>query len=265
MSKSGSKVEVDSRVGSKQLLPLLKKLHIPATKTRLEYGDFALDGNGPEGEVRVGVERKTIYDLLSSIGSGRLSSHQLPGLVKEYDYCWIVVEGLWRPGKDNVVEVFRGGWRKAPGWISYSEVDRYLVTLEVRGGMRVRRTTNLTETAIFLGGLRRWWSKPWEAHRAHLGVEKGVDSRLMGRTLENEILAARTPKAWAQLRRKVVRRVACTLPGLGYEKSAAVAKRFGTVEDLVEAGGKEWQEVPGIGKTLGGRMPKLLRGSASEE
>lgn len=257
--RSKAKVEVDSRVGSKQLLPLLKKLHVPAVSARLEYGDAAMDGNGPEGEVRVGVERKTIYDLLSSIGSGRLSAHQLPGLVKEYDYRWIVVEGVWRPGKDNVVEVWRGGWRKAPGWISYAEVDRYLVTLEVRGGVKVRRTTNLYETAIFIRGLRMWWSKPWEAHRAHLAVQKGVDSRLLGTTLERDILAARTPKDWERIRRKVVRRMAAALPGLGWEKSEAVMKRFGDTGEMVDAGREQWEEVKGIGKTLGERLPRLLR------
>jgi ERCC4-type nuclease len=258
-AKDVSKVEIDSRIGSKQLLPLLKKLHVPAVSTRLEFGDAALTGNGPDGEVRIGVERKTIYDLLSSIGSGRLSAHQLPGMVKEYDYRWIVVEGLWRPGKDNVIEVWRGGWRQAPGWISYHEVDRYLVTLEVRGGVHVRRTSNLHETAVFLGGLRRWWSKPWKAHRAHLAIQKGVDSRLLGTTLERDILAAKTPKDWDRVRRKVVRRVAQVLPGLGWEKSEAVMKRFEDSGEMVDAGRSEWEEVPGIGKTLGERLPKLLR------
>ena len=94
-------VQVDDRVGSRELLPELKRLHIPAEKVRLPFADAAFEGNGPAGPVKVGIERKTIYDLMQSMTTGRLSAHQLPGLVQNFDHRWIVVEGPSRPAKTS--------------------------------------------------------------------------------------------------------------------------------------------------------------------
>lgn len=237
-------VEVDDRVGSRELLPELKKLHTPAVKVRLPFADAAFEGEGEKGVVKIGVERKTIYDLIQSMTTGRLSSHQLPGLVQTYDFRYIVVEGLWRPGRDGVVEVWKGGgWRAAPTRLGWFEVDRYLTTLEVRGGCWVRRTGSLWETAVMVGSLYRWWGKEWKEHRGHLQLEKGL--------MPDRVLFSKP---------SYPRLVASVLPGIGWEKSLAVAKRFKTVRAMVEAGPKEWREVPGIGKTLGDRLPMILEG-----
>ena len=56
----------------------------------------------------------------------------------------------------------------------------------------------------------------------------------------------------------LVRRVAAQLEGIGWEKSAAVATRFATVLDMVVATEKEWQAVPGVGKTLAARAVQQL-------
>lgn len=237
---------VDDRIGSKELLPeLTKKLGLPAKIGRLMFGDVSLDGKGPGGKtVHVGVERKTIGDLLNSIQSGRLSSHQLPGLVQIYDYRWIVVEGLWKPGKDNLIEEWRGGgWRPVRSRMSYFDLDRYLITLEVRGGCHVRRTGSLWETAVFVGNLYRWWGKEWESHRGHLGLEKGL-----------------TPDRVLFSRPSYPRLVANVLPGIGWEKSKSVAKHFHTVQAMVEGSPKDWERIPGIGKKLSIQLPMLLAG-----
>lgn len=237
-------VKIDDRVGSRELLPELRKLHCPTEKVRLPFADAAFEGEGEKGPVKVGVERKTVGDLIQSMTSGRLSSHQLPGLVQEYDYRWIVVEGLWRPGRDGVIEVWRkGGWRQADTRLGWFEVDRYLTTLEVRGGCWVRRTGSLWETAVLVNSLYKWWGKDWKEHRGHLQLEKGL--------MPDRVLY--TKPSYPRL-------VASVLPGIGWEKSKAVAKRFRTVRAMVEAGPAEWRQVPGIGKTLGLRLPMILEG-----
>ena len=52
--------------------------------------------------------------------------------------------------------------------------------------------------------------------------------------------------------------MAAQLEGIGWEKSAAVAARFATVLDMVVATEKEWQAVPGVGKTLAARAVQQL-------
>ena len=241
-----AEIIIDDRVGSRELLPELKKLHLPCRIERLEFADAAFTGKGKKGkQVKIGIERKTINDLINSMTSGRLSAHQLPGLVQSYDYRWVVVEGLWRPGRDNVIEVWKaGGWRQANTRLSYSQLAGYRHSLEVNGACYTWRTGSLWETANEIGLLYRWWQKDWEEHRGHLAIDKGM-------LLPDRILFERP---------SYPRLVAAVLPGIGWKRSKAVAKFFHTIERMVEAGPKEWMQIEGVGKELGVRLPMILRG-----
>jgi len=240
---AGREILVDDRVGSRELLPDLKQLHLPCSLTRLPFGDVAFEGEGPKGTVRVGIERKTIGDLINSFTSGRLSSHQLPGLVQNYEYRWIFIEGLWKAGRDGCIEVWRGKWRPASTRVGYYQLAGYMAALEVNGACWIRRTGSLWETANDVGILFRWWGKPWKQHRSHLVIEKGL---LPDRVLFNNP--------------SYPRKVAAVLPGVGWEKSRAVAKHFKTIQAMVEASPEEWMKIEGIGKGLGLKLPMLIRG-----
>jgi ERCC4-type nuclease len=227
-----------------EIFSALRFLHLPVDKTRLEFGDAAFIGEGPRGKVMVGVERKTIRDLMNSFVSKRLQTTQLPGMAKAYDYRWLVVEGLWRPSQDNIIEIWRGGgWRPAECRLPYHVIEQFLFSVEVNGGCWVRHTHNIRETALFLSNLFQWWGRTWDEHRSMNVIDKGLP---VNRALLVKPTFART--------------VAATIPGIGWEKSKGVVRRFGTVEKMATAGEKEWMEVPGIGKKLGARIPKLMRG-----
>ena len=74
---------VDSREGSKQLQPLLRDSKL----TRLEFADFAFTGSDRDGRIsQIGIEYKTLPDVLSCIADGRFAGHQLPGMMKAYDH-----------------------------------------------------------------------------------------------------------------------------------------------------------------------------------
>ncbi len=256
---STRKILVDDRRGSKELLPELRKLSIPAELERLQFGDFAFTGNGPKGEVLIGVERKTVSDLISSITGARLSARQLPGMVQTYPYRWIYVEGLWRSGRDSRIEIFKewwerptkkgggrmvlGAWFPASTQISWFQLAGRIVNLQVKGACWVDSTISMRDTAAKLGVLFHWWGKPWSVHRGHLQLEKGL-----------------TPDKILYARPSYPRLVANVLPGIGWEKSKAVARHFHTIEAMVEAGPGEWRKVAGIGKKLGERLPAIMRG-----
>src|SRR5262245_22382982 len=162
-------IRVDDRVGSCDLEPLLKARGLPVELTRLDYADVCWMGNGPEGPVLVGVELKTIGDLLSCITSQRFTGHQLPGLQDTYSVSYLLVEGLWKCGKSGELLVHRhGGWSEV-GWgkkkWSYSEVEHWLSSVEQQGGVCLWRTANRDETVAVIHARYSWWaSKDWRDH-----------------------------------------------------------------------------------------------------
>lgn len=128
--------------------------------------DFQFAGNGPEGAILAGVERKEISDLLSSMRSNRLAGSQIGKMIRTYDVSYLIVEGLWRRGRDGgVLETPYGReWAEVRGRITYSEMTRFLASLREQGGVRVWRTMNPTETAAYLVEEFSWWQKQWKDH-----------------------------------------------------------------------------------------------------
>jgi ERCC4-type nuclease len=216
-------IRVDDRVGSIELLPKLRECGVPVAKERLPFGDFAWTGHGPRGLCAVAVERKKIHDLLDSITSRRLSGHQLPGMAGEYDYVYLLVEGLWRPGPSGELEIRDGTWTSEhSNGLSYRAINGYLSTLEVRAGVIYRRVPWYTESVEVLVDLYRWWQEPWESHHSHEATYAPAEGGLGRRfTL--------LPRAVSVMEKLVMQ-----FPGLD-EKARWVAERFPTLGALVSA------------------------------
>lgn len=206
-----------------------------AAVVELDYGDAAFGGNGPDGRVEIGVERKKIGDLVNSIVSGRLSGHQLPGLMERYFKIYLVVEGVWRVSThDGEVEVPKGSeWgnlERGRMKITGVMVHHYLSTLEMFAGIVVRKTASVRETAVMIGLLEGWWQKEWSKHKAHLGLHKEPMRMMDGR------------------RPSLLVRMAAELPHIGITKALELEKHFSSVREMVEADEKRWTLIPGIGK-----------------
>ncbi len=213
---------------------------------RLEFGDIAFVGNGPNEEpALVGIERKSIGDLLNSITSGRFAGHQLPGLLNSYNAVYVIVEGLYRSGYDGILETRSGKeWfpiERGRKWL-FSEVECWLTTQEEMAGVRVRRAINPQETAAIIHGLHQWWcSKSYNEHRSHLTLHKPHDTALLRKA-------------------SLVRVIAAELPGIGWVRSEQVAKRFHTIAELVAADIKEWEGIEGIGKETARKVVSAMYG-----
>lgn len=233
---------VDRRVGSADLFTPLQRRRIPVELVTLEYADFAIVTASPAGDpILVGVERKRIRDMVQSLHSGRLAGHQLPGLIAHYTHRWIVVEGVWRCGDDGQIEVPIGKGRWDSIRMDAVGLERYLLTLELKGGCGIRHTRSAEDTATFLDALHGWWTKKaWGRHRSHLTLHKPPDVALFTKP-------------------GLVARLAAELPGVGFERAAAVARKFRTPLDMLIAGEDEWRTVPGIGKTLARRITQALQ------
>ena len=238
---------VDERVGSKDLLEPLRDAHLPAYEMKLDFGDVAFEGNGPDGPLMVGIERKKVRDLIDSMRSGRLAGHQLIGLLHDYQVNYLVVEGSCRPGPNTgVLEVpVRGGWeplRLGTTGFPYSELEGFLLGLENRAGVKVRWTYNRAQTVSLIQTMWTWWGVPWDSHRSL------------------NIVYNPAPPTVEFLKPTLERKVAVQLDGIGWEKSKQVAERFSSVAAMVGASEKEWMEIDGIGKTLAKRIVRALNG-----
>lgn len=226
---------IDPRAGSADYLTPLRNLGAPVDSVQLEFGDVAFYAS----HRAIGIELKKLNDMLQCIVTGRFSGHQLPGLARTYDEAWLIVEGFWRPGDAGVLETWkRGGWEPVKlgtrTW-QYRDLDNYLNTIEVKGGVRVKRTASEQETARTIYNLYLWW-QDFDGHRAHLALNRaGRDGALF-------------------IRPTLARRVAAELPGVGFERSSDVAVAFPTIRGMVNASEKDWTKVKGIGKTLAKRI-----------
>lgn len=251
---------LDPRTGSGDLVAWLKPLGIPVTSHQMEYGDAAFVGNGPDGMPhQVGIEIKTIGDVMNCMTSGRYAAHQLPGLLRDYDECWLVVEGQWRAREpDGLLQVFHptkhywfdlkvGGRR----WM-WNEVQGWVNSMMVLGGTKVWQTADRAGTARFLASLYHWWQKPFDSHsslktfvdyKARVGGTAGQPAMLRAPTLE--------------------RRVLKELPGLGWERSLAVERVFPNLLTAFNADEASWQRIDGVGPKTAHRIVRAIHGFSS--
>ena len=235
-------IMIDDRTGSAELAPLLSS---PTVVCRLDFADFAWSGNGPEGPVDVGVERKSLMDLLQSMTTGRLSGHQLIGLTQHYDWIYLVIEGIWRPDRHSGIlqRINRGGkWGPAAQGsrrFMARDIYNFVNTLAVMCGIITVYTSNQWETGKWLDSIHGWWGKEWGKHKSHLQFQK--------------------PTVHAHLSKPgLTTRFFSQLDGIGWDKARKLGAAFPTMADVFEA--EDWEKVDGIGPKLAASMAKQIWG-----
>lgn len=221
----------------------LRRLGVPATLGRLEFGDVAFEGWGLDGgKVAVGMELKSITGLLTDMTTGRFAGHQVPGLQRTYRYRYLVLEGAHRPAPDGLLEVGRGAqWVPSSPRLMFMDLYKYINDITVQGGIHVLRAFGKTETIHMIAAQYQSWTKPWDKHKA-LRTFNEASSVV---TLYTPTLA----RLWAK-----------DLPGIGWEKSEDVERRFKTGLKMALAPVEAWEDVPGIGKIIASRAWKAIRG-----
>jgi ERCC4-type nuclease len=245
-------ISVDDRVGSVELADTIRAMHIEVTVKRLAFGDFYWEGNGPKGACTIGVERKRLRDLLCCIQDSRFAAHQLPGMIDTYDHCYLIVEGKWSiDGRTlELIEVCKDGWRPvrlgpSHGFM-YRELDNYLNSIAAMSSCRVKTSTCPAETVAQLIDLYHWWQKSWGDHKSLKVLRK-------------------EPPKFSFFNPSVCQLMASCLPGIGYERSGAVAAKFHTPVNMVLGTVAEWMEVAGVGQGIATKVVRALTEESKEK
>lgn len=231
-SRTRFPLDVDYREGSGKFTRPLVRMGLPARTRTLEYADFAWTGNGPWGHARVGVERKTVSEIVGALGGDkRFARRQLPGLLTSYDYVWLIVEGPANPDAHSGLLMW--GNREA-GYTRqrymYSAYKRYLQTIAVKGRVFVEPSYSFTETLWLLESLYGWWQASWNSHRSTYEVDETEP--------DSAITAERT----------LVRKMANQLPGVSWTRSLGVSRTFGSPEEMCGATVAQWMKALGVEK-----------------
>lgn len=219
-------IRVDDRIGSREFKRLLVRLGVPAKIKRLEYADFSFLGNGPTGKVRIGVERKTLSELVTAVEDNRFIGHQLPGLLKIYDWVYIICEGTYRPDRMSGLLMI-GKWEAGHGRDRhlYENFEKFVLSLERKARVTVRPTTGKIHTAYFIAALYRWASKSWDSHKSVYKVDETKP--------DTAITDDRTVK----------RKVLAQIPAIGWKRSGAAERAFASIHAAITATEAEWCQV----------------------
>ncbi len=243
---------VDDRDGSNELIPLLPDC-VPC---RLTSGDVAIPGNGPEGEVLVGVEVKKVRDLLQSMETGRLAATQLPQLLVDYNHVWLLIVGEYREGRGGRLEVkgSHGRWwthRIGSREVPCGYVEGFLVELSTVG-VNIKQVHDNGAAASWISLLARWWDRDWASHKALKKFDRSAAAKVAGMPMDER------DAEWR--RRDQIARAAATLPGIGWDRAQEIARTFPSIRYMSNAEIEEWVEIKGIGKVLARTAVEAING-----
>ena len=196
-------IRISNATGSKEFKRTLIRAGAPCVLRSLKqmpFADFWFWGHGPKGRCKIGVERKTVSEIVSAIGDNRFTGHQLPGLLQTYAYTFVVIEG------DRYIDLKTGllnpqALRHLPLRAHvYQTVQKFELTLMLKGGVRVIYTKNKTHTALFLCALHEWFSEPWAKHKSVYQVEENKPDTaiLEDRTMKRKVANQLTNLAWVR-------------------------------------------------------------------
>jgi ERCC4-type nuclease len=245
-------VLIDDRAGSKPLASL-PPLDTCSTLTRLDSADVAFAGNGSAGPITIGVETKSVGDMISSLANGRANGvdGQLAQMAQSYDVRWLLVYGLSRanPATGNLQVArtwaqkghdtrFTVDWHDfSPGGskpVRYSYLEGFLLSPAFqRLGVWYKQVATVEDAAWWLFTLYKSWQKQWSDHR-------GTHAFDLSQEVQSTTIKPIDPFTLQ------LAKTAASLPSIGYERGLAVAEHFPSIDAMINASTDDWAEVTTI-------------------
>ena len=227
----------------------IRQIGVLCEKGALEYGDAAFEGKGPGGQtILVGVERKSLHDILNCIDDARYSAHQKVGMGQMYKASFLIVEGVWRPHNPEgwLMEWFTKG---SEGWgycryrsrqTLYSKLYRYLLSVSL-SGVVVSYSRDLWHTCYDICEIYNYFQKPWEDHTSMLELHKIAIPDM-------------------RVKPPLVRKWAAAIDDIGVKMSLAAEDIFKTPYDLACADETDWMRIPRLGVKTARKIIREVRG-----
>ena len=183
----------------------------------LKFADFVISPERADAPL-IGIERKTVSDMVGSLASGRLET-QLTGVKESYDYCYLLVEGdlTYNRVEGKLLLSVRGMQTKWP----FLTIHNFLAGLHLRG-MSWQHTGSLSESVTWMLGFHEMLTKG--------PVERIPASSKKAREQPSPALS-----------------ILCAIPGIGPKAAKALLARFHSVAALSMSDDSIIQSVDGIG------------------
>lgn len=212
------KVIADHREGSSSVIREMYRLDLEVEMQQLDVGDYIVSD-------RVGIERKTVSDFLSSLIDGRLLG-QARDLAESFDRPLMIIEG-------NGLYVERD--------IHPNAIRGALACITVDYQLPVLSTNDEKETAGII---------------ASIAGREQDDSRS-----EIPVRCQRKTLSLPESQRFVVE----GLPGVSAVLTKRLLNHFGSVEDVMKASKEDLKEVHGIGEEKAKEIRRILKAEYEEE
>lgn len=232
----------------------------------LEFGDIAFWGNGPNDEPWwIGIEYKKIDDMIASIHSGRFTGTQLPGMLRDYNVCFVFVEGITFMDRQTGGLIKKMGKYRTGMRIQYSGYHNALTSIETHAALagkpcNVRHTVSLEETTALIKATYAWFQKPWDKHTM---ISRPDGTKIQRVSYDMEVVKFQPgepeyPKYW-------LRKAIFQIDRMGWDVAGKIADRFQTMENLLKAGQDDIEGVERVGKGLAERLYVTLHGYPDPE
>jgi hypothetical protein len=238
---------LDTAVGSKELINY-PPFDQHAQLRPLKAGDIMSLGYGPDNQtIKVLFEVKDIGELYSSTLSGRLPGGQLPRMLKETPYVYLIYYPHIGCGPQD--EVIRLDGSPSYGGMRYSILQKWFTEFE-QCGIRVRSAFDQSDIVNMAYSIICFYRKRWTDHQlmhcSDMSCAIDPTPSLMPRFTDKE--------------RKVVRTLS-TFDEVGFKLASRAMRFFGSIVDAVQATPMEWRTIEGIGRTKADRIVEYLNTS----
>lgn len=221
---------------------------------QLDSGDVMISGNGPHGGMLIGIELKSIADLISSRATGRLQETQIPSMLRDYDERWLLTYTPYRCDTDGSLLTWRmvngvNQWCKERKGGKDSSYQRFMFVESFRlsltdVGFRCHHVDNLAQAALWIYGLYCKRQQTWtEQHRNLLEFDYTSAADRASRDERSRRTHVSNMPGSLDVKTECRAKMIACLPGMGYERALAVARFFPSTRAAFNAGPDAWAEV----------------------
>lgn len=242
-------ISVSRDKGYQEFRDIIRRIGVPCDDYPLSvmpFGDACFSGNGPDGPISVGIERKKLADLLQCIDDSRLSAHQMVGMRDTFQKCYLMIEGVFKPHENGTL---MAGYENGKlSWapfsyrsqrVMYSKLRRYLFSVS-HAGFDVIFTRDIFQSCYDVVEAYHYWQKDYKKHTSMLELQKFAIPTLKGKP-------------------PLVRRWAFDIESVGIKHSEEAEKYFRTPIALATADEAQWIQA-GMGVATAQKIVREIQG-----